>query len=94
MGTFRRNHRVPVPNAKDLADLNEWLLEGCRADESRILARHEQGVGNAMLAEQAYLRHLAQEDLDLVETSFPAVNGFDCVIVRINAYSGTVAELS
>ena len=34
-GYFRRNHLVPVPKARDLADLNAQLLAGCRADEGR-----------------------------------------------------------
>jgi len=34
-GYFRRNHWVPVPQARDLAELNEYLLEGCHADERR-----------------------------------------------------------
>ena len=34
-GYFRRNHWVPVPQARDLAELNEQLLEGCRRDERR-----------------------------------------------------------
>ena len=34
-GYFRRNHWVPVPKARDLADLNAQLLAGSRADEGR-----------------------------------------------------------
>ena len=34
-GCFRRNHLVPVPKVRDLADLNAQLLAGCRADERR-----------------------------------------------------------
>ena len=30
VGTFRRNHWVPVPKAKDLAELNEMLSRACR----------------------------------------------------------------
>jgi len=45
VGTFRRNHWVPVPEAADLADLNAQLLRACRQDEGRTIAGHEQTVG-------------------------------------------------
>jgi transposase len=35
VGTFRRNHFVPVPAARDLEELNAMLLDGCREDEAR-----------------------------------------------------------
>lgn len=87
VGTFRRNHWVPVPKARDLADLNVQLLEGCRQDEGRVIAGHEEAVGRGMLIEREYLLPLAKEDFDLVETVFPMVNSLSCVKVRTNAYS-------
>jgi transposase len=90
VATFRRNHWVAVPKAADLADLNAQLLRACREDEGRVIAGHEQTVGAGILIEQAYLLPLAGEDFDLVEVSFPTVNGFGCVKVRTNAYSAPV----
>lgn len=87
VGTFRRNHWVPVPRAADLADLNAQLLQACREDEGRVLAGSEQAVGGAMLIERAHLLPLAVEDFDLVEVCFPTVNSLGCVKVRTNAYS-------
>ena len=87
VGTFRRNHWVPVPTARDLAELNEQLLRACHEDEARVIAGHQEPVGQAMLTERHYLLPLAEEDFDLVETSFPTVNGLGCVKVRTNAYS-------
>ena len=91
VGTFRRNHWVPVPQAHDLADLNAQLLAACRADEARVLVGRDQSVGSAMLIEHVYLLPVAEEDFDLVEVSFPRVNGFGSVKVRTNAYSVPVA---
>jgi transposase len=91
VGTFRRNHWVPVPQAADLEELNEQLLAACREDEGRLIEGREQTVGEAMLAERAHLLPLAGEDFDLVEVSFPQVNSFSCVKVRTNAYSVPVA---
>ena len=44
-GYFRRNHWVPMPKARDLADLNAQLLAACREDERRQIAGHSQPVG-------------------------------------------------
>lgn len=87
VGTFRRNHWVPVPKAGDLAELNAQLLGGCRQDEGRVIAGHDQTVGSAMLIEREHLLPLAEEGFDIVEVEFPTVNGIGCVKVRTNAYS-------
>jgi transposase len=90
VGTFRRNHWVPVPKALDLADLNAQLLAACREDEARVIAGHDQSVGSGMLIERGHLLPLAEEDFDLVEVSFPTVNSLGQVKVRTNAYSAPV----
>jgi hypothetical protein len=87
VGVFRRNHWVPVPKARDLADLNEQLLVACQQDEHRLIAGREQTVGAAMLLERPHLLPLAEEDFDLAEISFPAVSSLGTVKVRTNAYS-------
>ena len=35
VGYFRRNHLVPVPKAKDLEELNEYLRSCCQQEEQR-----------------------------------------------------------
>jgi transposase len=92
VGTFRRNHWVPVPKAKDLADLNAQLLAGCRDDEARVIAGRDQAVGIAMVIEREHLLPLAHEDFDLTEVSFPVVNSLGQVKVRTNAYSVPVGS--
>lgn len=87
VGTFRRNHWVPVPAACDLADLNRQLLAACQQDERRLIAGHEQTVGAAMLLERPHLLPLAAEGFDLIEVSFPLVSTLGTVKVRTNAYS-------
>lgn len=91
VGTFRRNHWVPVPQARDLDELNVQLLAGCRADEARILEGRTEPVGMAMRLEDPYLVPLAGADFDLAEVSFPLVSGLGTVKVRTNAYSVPVA---
>jgi transposase len=98
VGTFRRQHWVPVPQAHDLADLNAQLLRACQADEGRILSGRQEPVGAALLIERVHLLPLADEGFDLVEISFPTVNSLGCVKVKTNAYSvpvraGTTVEV-
>jgi len=87
VGSFRRNHWVPVPQAPDLADLNAQLLAACHADEARVPDGHAQAVGAAMASERAQLLPLAEEGFDLSELSFPKVDTLGRVKVRTNAYS-------
>lgn len=91
-GYFRRNHWVPVPKARDLADLNAQLLAACRADERRQIAGHQQPVGALMIAERAQLLPLAEQGFELAEIAFPRVDGLGCVRVRTNLYSVPAAS--
>ena len=86
-GYFRRNHWVPMPKARDLAELNSQLLAACHQDEGRQLAGHSQPVGAAMIAERVHLLPLAEHGFQLAEISFPRVDGLGCVRVRTNLYS-------
>jgi hypothetical protein len=97
VGTFRRNHWVPLPQAPDLAELNAQVLQACHDDEARTVTGHQQTVGAGLLFERPYLLPLVAEPFDLAEVSFPTVNTLGCVKVRTNAYScpvraGTVVQ--
>jgi transposase len=91
VGTFRRNHWVPVPVARDLAALNAQLLAACRADEARVLAGRTQSVGAALLLERPQLLPLVPEPFDLAETTLAVVTTLGTVRVRTNSYSVPVA---
>ena len=71
VGYFRRNHLVPLPEAKDLADLNRQLLRTCRAEEGRQIAGKPLTVGEGMRVEREHLLPLASTGFDLAEMSFP-----------------------
>jgi transposase len=86
-GYFRRNHWVPMPKARDLAELNAQLLAACHEDERRQIAGRSQPVGALMIEERAHLLSLAEQDFELTELSFPRVDGLGCVRVRTNLYS-------
>ena len=90
-GYFRRNHWVPIPKARDLAELNAMLLAACREDEGRRIAGREDSVGALMLKERAHLLPLAEHGFQLAEVSFPRVDGLGCVRVKTNLYSVAAA---
>ena len=86
-GYFRRNHWVPVPEARSLDELNGYLERCSNEDRRRILSGRTETVGSAMLNEQPHLLPLATESFDLAEISFPTVDSLRCVRVRTNRYS-------
>jgi transposase len=86
-GYFRRNHWVPVPEAEDIANLNQQLLIACQQDETRVITGRGQTVGAGLVMEREHLLPLATEGADLAQTSFPTVNGLGCVKVLTNSYS-------
>jgi transposase len=87
VGYFRRNHLVPVPKVKDLAELNEYLRACCQQDEQRRINGKPHTVGEAMRIEREHLLALINEGFELAEMSFPVVDGQGCVKVRTNRYS-------
>lgn len=86
-GYFRRNHLTPVPAVRDLADLNEHLLAGCKGDELRIIGDRSESAGVLMLREREHLLPMPKHGFDLAEISFPTVDSHGCVLVRTNRYS-------
>jgi len=86
-GYFRRNHWVPVPEARDLDELNEQLLASCKQDEQRMIGDRRQTVGAGMLIEREHLLPMPEEGFDLAEESFPMVDKLGCVQVKSNWYS-------
>ncbi len=78
-GTYRRNHFVPVPEVKDLAELNQMLLASCIEDQSRIIGSRSAPVGELMLEERVHLTQLPAEGFDIAESKSPTVDGKRCV---------------
>ena len=86
-GYLRRNHFVPIPQVRDLADLNQHLLASCQQDEQRVIGSRTETTGALMLRERDFLRPLFKQGMDLAEVSFPTVDSGGCVTVRTNRYS-------
>jgi transposase len=90
-GYFRRNHLVPLPEARDLEQFNARLRESSREEERRLIAGRSQSIGAAMAIEREHLRPLAEEGFDLAAVSFPVVNSSGTVNVLTNFYSTPLA---
>ena len=57
---------VPVPEAKDLAALNEQLLAACVANRDRTISGKSMTIGEASQYERAFLSPPAEEGLTRV----------------------------
>jgi hypothetical protein len=88
LGWYRRNCLVPVPEAKDLAALNERLLALCVANRDRTITGKSMTIGEASRHERAFLSPLAQEGFPIEEVLYPlTVDGKGRVKVKTNWYS-------
>ena len=88
LGWYRRNWLVPVPEAADLAGLNDQLLSSCREIRSRTISGRSVTVGEANRQERPHLLPLAGEGFPIHETLYPlVVDGKGCVKVKTNWYS-------
>lgn len=87
VGTFRRNHLVPVPEAADLGALNDKLLADCIADECRHIGGRPALVGPLMVEERSHLLPMPREGFDLAESHSSVVDAKGCVKARSNWYS-------
>ena len=90
-GQFRRNYLVPVPQVRNLNELNLLLAAGLREEERRVIDGRAQSIGAAMISEREHLLPLAEEGFDLAAVHFPTVNGSGCVKVLTNFYSAPLS---
>jgi hypothetical protein len=87
VGTFRRNHLVPVPEAVDLEAFNRKLLADCLADQSRQIGDRTALVGALLVQERGSLLALPREGFDLAETHSGLVDAKGCVKTHLAWYS-------
>ena len=87
VGRYRRNHLVPVPELRDLAELNAMLLAGCEQDLGRRIDGRPVTVGQAWAVERPLLLALPAEPFDACETAVPRVDAKSLVTIRQNRYS-------
>ena len=87
VGRYRRNHLVPVPRLRDLAELNVMLLAGCEADFARRIDGRQVSVGGSWAVERPLLLGLPAEPFDACESAAPRVDAKSLVTIRQNRYS-------
>ena len=91
VGRYRRNWLVPVPEATDLAELNQQLLAACVASRSRTINGRSATVGEASQMERSHLLPLVEDRFPIDEILFPLiVDGKGRVRVKTNWYSAPV----
>jgi transposase len=86
-GRFRRNHLVPVPKVKSLAELNTRLARADRADDHRRITGRIRTVGEMFAIEQPVLCPLPTETFEPGLTLSPRVDRHARVMVRNCQYS-------
>ena len=92
LGWYRRNCLVPVPEAENVAALNEQLLAACVANRERTISGKSMTVGQASEYERAFLLPLAEEGFPLEEVLYPLlVDGKGRVRVKTNWYSAPLS---
>src|SRR5262249_30248146 len=84
VGTYPRNHLVPVPQVASLSALNERLLSACREDEGRLIGDRASCVGELTRQEREHLLALPSEGFDLSETRSCVIDGKGCVLAHTN----------
>ena len=87
VGTFRRNHLVPVPEAADLEAFNRKLLADCTLDQSRQIGDRTALVGTLLVQEREHLRPFPTESFDLAVTHAGLVDQKGCVKTHLVWYS-------
>jgi hypothetical protein len=87
VGTFRRNHLVPVPEFPDLSAFNCQLLADCIEDQSRQIGDRFERVGVMLVLERDYLLPLAKAGYDLALSHESLVDAKGCVKTHLVWYS-------
>lgn len=87
VGYVRRNYLVPVPEAKNFQDLNEYLLRRCVQYGTHRLSDREQSVNDLFEQERPYLLALPKVRFMTVITLSCKVNKYATVLVDRNHYS-------
>ena len=88
LGWYRRNLLVPVPEARDLTELNQMLLTACIASRNRTISGKDITVGDGFRFEQSHLLPMAEETFAIHETIYPLiVDSKGRVKVKTNWYS-------
>ena len=91
MGEARANFLTPVPHAASFDALNAALEERCCARQAERAGRHEQTIGERLIADQAVLRALPELPFEPCDKRPAKVSSTALVRYRMNDYSAPTA---
>ena len=87
----RANFLTPVPHAASFDALNAALEERCCARQAERAGRHEQTIGERLIADQAVLRALPELPFEPCDKRPAKVSSTALVRYRMNDYSAPTA---
>lgn len=87
VGFNRRNYLVPLPEVNSFAELNDYLLQRCLADDERQVQGQPQSIGQMWQEERQWLRPLPTYPFDCCRTSMVTLNRYSQVQLETNHYS-------
>jgi transposase len=87
VGYARRNFMVPIPHARDFAELNARLLECCRRRWGERLRGHDETIGERLVRDRGALLPLPPAPYDACEKLAARVSSLSLVRYRGNDYS-------
>ena len=91
IGWFRRNHLVPVPTARSLAELNEMIAAYDEADLARVIEGHRATIASEFAIEAPLLALVPFERFDTARHVTARVDTKSRVCVRQCRYSVPVS---
>ncbi len=87
VGYARRNFLVPVPRVASWEELNERLLNACRARRARRLRGHQETIAERFERDRAALLPLPVSEYEACEKRVARVSSMSLVRYRSNDYS-------
>jgi transposase len=84
---LERQWATPVPQVKNLAALNAYLLECCQRDLQRTIAGHSETIGARFAAERASALPLPQRSFEAAVSEVRQVDKYQTVAWEKNRYS-------
>jgi transposase len=92
VGFSRRNYLVPPPKVASFQELNQFLLQKCVEDDSRIVDGQDKTIGEAWEQEKTQLLSLPSHDYECCVTRSVRVNPYSQVQFETNRYSVPVEK--
>ncbi|MBK8904541.1 MAG: hypothetical protein IPM53_25405 [Anaerolineaceae bacterium] len=92
VGFGRRNFLGPLPQVSSYEELNAYLLQKCREDDSRTVSGQPATIGQMWQQEKPFLRPLPTYPYDCCRTVTVSLNRYSQVRVETNRYSVPVDD--